>query len=1105
MSEEPKVFSDEIFDPEFPLVGPHLVAASAGTGKTHNIQNICARLVMERGLRISQIQVMTFTEAATKELRDRIRGVFANLQRFFANDMKDMDKHEIERLEKLRDCARRNLGEGADEKARIAVSLALLEFDQAAISTIHGFCRRALVRFAFETGSAFRTEFGNDKDADLKRRARDWWRVNRPSITLAELQKVVKALGGKTDWSIDDTSESEEKNECLDMAAKIVKRYEEDRPFRESQTFDDLLRSVREALEDKARGQILAERLRDEFKAVVVDEFQDTDPVQYGIFRKAFLECPEDKRPPIFFVGDPKQAIYSFRGADIYAYREAAEKDIPATRTYRLDKNFRSSERLVKAVNLLFGDEKDADGKVIGRTFNDDFIPYQNDVLWSKVNGLPIASGDHRPIDDPHPFRVVLAEDKESRHAAVVNAVLETLAEQRGLHTVIRNKEGDEEPFGPRHIVILASHDDGARYRDELRKRGVPVVLQKSGNVFAGETASEFRIVLMAMAGIGGRNQIRVALATSFFQFSASELKEDDSAVMADMAGVFGHLNRVWLKRGFNAAFAALQNNERCNLRVRFAALPDGERRLADIFQIVDLATTAIRELGPSPETLVDWITERINASGNDDDEKDSEEYARELETEFDAVKIMTVHASKGLEFPVTIVSVSKGRSLEQPYFHHIGNDLCVGCGDEAKNAANKENDDEKMRLLYVAFTRASMRSIVVAAVSGKEKKPENTLLASLLANARSRGAGEDNPSDSPILWKDYKPADPPLPNYRPDSPIAPEALCEAEVPRGYSQHRQKGSYSSLSPSLEEDGGRGVGSDGGNAGESSGDGAELSADGHDLDSGIEQEDGDEADENPIFSIGGGARTGTCWHDILEKLPFDATDETIREETLRSMRIHGLARGDEKEVENQVDTVSNMIRRTLDWTIVSPSGAQFKLCDVPMDRRFSEWEFDFSSAESAETTEAIATILNDEWKDDPAKDLFLKAVEKWNRQIPKGFLVGFLDLLFEHDGYYYVVDWKSNKLGGKVANFSPEGVKAEMAKEGYFFQYLLYSAVLHRFLKETLGPAYSWERNFGGIRYYFLRGIAANGVAPVFEDRPGENLLNRLCDALGLKG
>ena len=1113
MSEQPMVFSKEIFDPEFPLDGPHLVAASAGTGKTHNIQNICARLVMERGLRISQVQIMTFTEAATKELRDRIRGAFANLQRFFAGDTQNMDRHEIERLEKLRDCARRNLGEDADEKARTAVNLALLEFDQAAISTIHGFCRRALVRFAFETGSAFRTEFGNDKDADLKRRARDWWRVNRPSFSLADLQKEVKALGGKTDWSIDDTCESEGKNECLAAAEKIVKEYEEDRPLRETQTFDDLLRSVREALNDGAFGPILAERLRDEFQAVVVDEFQDTDPVQYGIFRKAFLECPEDKRPPIFFVGDPKQAIYSFRGADIYTYRNAAEKDIPEYRTYRLDKNFRSTERLVKAVNLLFGDEKDADGEVLRRTFGDDLIPYQNDVLWSDVNGLPIASNDHRPIDDPRPFRIVLTEDKESRHKAVVDAVLETLEEQRNLGTSIeektRNQDGVEEkvrrPFGPRHIVILASHDDGARYRDELRKRGVPVVLQKSGNVFAGETALEFRLVLMAMAGMGGRKQIRAALATSFFQFSASELENDDSAVMADMVGVFGHLNRVWLKRGFNAAFAALENNDRCNLRIRFAALPDGERRLADIFQIVDLATAVIRERGPSPETLVDWITERINASENDDEEKDSEEYARELETEFDAVRIMTTHASKGLEFPVTIVSVSRGKSLEQPYFHHDGNVLRVGCGEDARKGTKKEDDAEKMRLLYVAFTRASMRTIVVAAVSGKEKKPENTLLASLLENARSRGVGEDSPSpaDSPIFCQTYKPHDPPLPNYKPDAPIAPDTLREAKVPRDYSQHRQKGSYSSLSPSLEEDGDQENGHEDGNAPPPPSGSADPSADGLDRDPMTEQDDG-EADDHPVFSIGGGARTGTCWHDILEKLPFDATPEIIREETLRSMRIHGLARGDEKKVEEEVNTVSQMIRKTLSWSIVSPSGAQFQLRDVPMDRRFSEWEFDFSSAESVKTTEAIAKILNDEWKDDPAKALFLKAVEKWNRQIPKGFLMGFLDLLFEHDGYYYVVDWKSNKLGGKVANFRQEGVKTEMAKEGYFFQYLLYSAVLHRFLKETMGPAYSWERNFGGIRYYFLRGIAVEGEAPVFEDRPGENLLNRLCDALGLK-
>lgn len=1098
-----KVFNEEIFNPAFPLDGPHLVAASAGTGKTYNIQNICARLVMERGMRISEILVVTFTKAATKELRDRIRKVLSDLQRFLSGDMGCMKPNEIERLEKLLRCARETMGDDVDAKAKAAVELALLEFDQAAISTIHGFCQRVLRRFAFETAGAFQTEFGEDSGLEPARRARDWWRLHRPSFSLSELTETVKALVGKVDWKLEKDPNTGEIPPCLVAAAAIASQYEKDRPVRDRQTYNDLLRSVRSALDpenDPVRAAQLRKRLREEFKAVVVDEFQDTDPTQYAIFKTAFIDgALEDKLPPLFFVGDPKQAIYSFRGGDIFTYRAAAKSPEINGRTYHLNQNYRSTPLLVDAVNRLFMDVEG--GK---RTFGDDAIPYADEVKATDVTGLPARSNADSVADpDPHPFRIVVVKDTSERKAAVIDNVLQILDEQRQLHAMIKNKDGEEEPFGPQHIAVLvSSNDDGRDYAKALRSRNVPAVFERPGNVFSGETAAQFRLVLMAMAGMGGRDQIRTALATPFFNFPVGDLEKDGGQALAEAIGDFGRLNAIWTKRGFNAAFTALESQG--GFRVRFAALPDGERKLADIFQIVDLANKTIRERGPAPDTLVDWITERINLANDKSAEADSEEYARELESDADAVKIMTVHVAKGLEFPVTIIPVpspnkggGRGGKAKSTNFHHDESGALLVGQDYAKAAA--ENEDESMRKLYVAFTRATKRTVVVA----REPAPDSPL-GRLLANARSRGAGEDNPSDSPILWKDYKPADPPLPNYRPDSPIAPEALCEAEVPRGYSQHRQKGSYSSLSPSLEEDGGRGVGSDGGNAGDSSGDGAELSADGHDLDSGIEQEDGDEADENPIFSIGGGARTGTCWHDILEKLPFNATDETIREETLRSMRIHGLARGDEKEVENQVDTVSNMIRRTLDWTIVSPSGAQFKLGDVPMDRRFSEWEFDFSSAESAETTEAIATILNDEWKDDPAKDLFLKAVEKWNRQIPKGFLVGFLDLLFEHDGYYYVVDWKSNKLGGKVANFSPEGVKAEMAKEGYFFQYLLYSAVLHRFLKETLGPAYSWERNFGGIRYYFLRGIAAKGVAPVFEDRPVENLLNRLCDALGLK-
>lgn len=1091
------IFREEIFSPSFPLDGPHLVAASAGTGKTHNIQNVCARLVMERGLRVSDITVTTFTKAATKELRDRVRGVFANLLRFYGGDTAGMRPEEIERLEKLRECARKKSVDDATAKAR--VELALQEFDRASVSTIHGFCERALVRFAFETRGAFRTEIGGDASAELGRRARDWWRVNRPGFPLAELVAAAKGLGGKSDWKLDKDPATGEDDPCLAAAAEVVRGYDRDRPLRETQTFQDLLRAVRDALDDPVRGADFARKLRGEFKAVVVDEFQDTDPVQYGIFREAFIDVPPgEDRPPVFFVGDPKQAIYAFRGCDIHTYGAAAKSRELAGSTYRLDRNFRSTPKLVDAVNRMFGDPKNPDGSVAARTFSDEAIPYDEDVepteeAGSRIAGLSVGTPDGGTVEDPRPFRIVRAENKDARNAAVVDAVLEILAEQGGKPIKIKDTV---EPFGPKHVAVLVfANDDAREFRRMLRERGVPAVFEKSGNVFAGETAREFRLVLLAMADGGDRGLIRAALATSFFDFPVGELEKEDSAAFADKVGFFASLHRKWTKRGFNAAFAELEDG--CGLRARFAAMPDGERRLADLFQILDLAGAAVRERGPSPETLVDWITERINLSGEDAAEEDADEYARELESDADAVRIMTVHGAKGLEFPVTVVPVqSKAQKPRFPFFRHdeAGN-LFAGRDEEAAAA---EAAEEKTRLLYVAFTRATRRTIVVA--------PETAIDAfeNLLGNAVRPRPGD--PDGSPFLFSVYDPPVPPRPDYQP----APDAgtVADAETPGNYGPFlaKRKGSYSSLAPSKKArngDDGTGEENETGSFSDSAADANDsLGRNSDGGDAGSEPSGGDA--DHPIFDIGGGAKTGTCWHDILERLPFDASPEKILEATAKAMRLHGLSRGDPKEVEERVKTVSEMIRKTLDWTLASPTGKTFSLRDVPTEKRFSEWEFDFSSAAAEDRTPAIAEILRDEWKGDPKKERFLQAVENWDRKIPKGFFVGFLDLLFEHDGFWYVVDWKSNKIGGKKKNFSEAGVREEMAVEGYFFQYLLYSAVLHRFLKETMGGAYSWERHFGGVRYYFLRGIAAGGTAPVFEDRPARKLLDALCEALGLE-
>ena len=284
-----RVFSEEIFKPGFELEGPHLVAASAGTGKTYNIQNIYARLVAEKGFRVAQIQVMTFTEAATKELRARVRAVLSNMARFLAGETEGIKQDELDRLAKLRDCARVNIGgRGAtalpdcNAVARARVELALMEFDQAAISTIHGFCRRALVRFAFETDSAFRTEFADTKDEDLSRRVRDWWRRERPlldgpvkdGLDLGTLNGYVRALAGKSRCKPDKGVADDPDSFALARAWEIVEAYEEDRPARETQTFDDLLRGLQCALADAEKGPALATHLREEYKAALVDEVQ---------------------------------------------------------------------------------------------------------------------------------------------------------------------------------------------------------------------------------------------------------------------------------------------------------------------------------------------------------------------------------------------------------------------------------------------------------------------------------------------------------------------------------------------------------------------------------------------------------------------------------------------------------------------------------------------------------------------------------------------------------------------------------------------------------------------------------------------------------------
>ena len=1058
-------FNNEIYSSSFQVnQGAHLIEASAGTGKTYNIQNLYARFIMETDSKVANILVMTFTEAATKELRDRLHAVLEDLQRVFAklpcegNSEKEKKERKV-RAEKLIACA------SNQAYARQRVELALLEFDNAAISTIHGFCQRVLTRYAFETGMNLSQDIQNSKSADLQARVLDWWRTHR-DIQLKDLQKYVLKLGEKADYTIQSDDPT------LQTANEIVEKYEQERYERESLNFDDLLRALRDALENQTYGKALADKLREEYKVALIDEFQDTDPVQYDIFKNIFLD--KEHPCPVYFVGDPKQAIYAFRGGDIYTYFTAKREG--NLQEHIINANHRSIRRLVDAVNAMFHE------KSPGETFGNKVITYHHSTVEAdpdKIKGTPLEK----------PLQVIefTTNGKSLSKGNAMPAITDRMA---GQILDILNQQNDEGKriFSPKDIAILMnSTTDMPSIQEKLLAKGIPCVIRNPGNVFATSIAYELQVFLesVAEAGIslsGANERLRAALLTIFGgrtpqEVAVLETPED----LTEHIEHFRELRNIWLTRGF----VALSNRlEQEGYLQRLAQAPNGERLLSDIGQIMELCSAATKQVGSTPEALVVWLNERILAAQNGT-ESDSEEFERELETDGEAVKILTIHSSKGLQFPVVFLPdcwlvCSKRDPRNQfplPYYHDEmnQNQLVFSLGKTEKTKAEAELHLEKIRLLYVALTRAIQQTILFTPSMEELEKlfeKQNEPLKNLLQNLKDNSG--DNP---PYEWLKDSEVRMAEGYYTPDLPS--ETPRDAQVPRSFNhQPPVRGSYTSLAPGHEKND------------------DDASRDRDEVDSPLY--DSDNENLHPVFTIPTGARLGTCWHNILEKMPFDADEEKIRSIAAVELQNSGY------KLDKTLDVTAKMVEETLNYPIIPPDGKPFTLREISWTDRLSEQEFTFSSAEASKTTSALKEILLKHWTNDATKQEFINAMNQWDRPIPKGYLLGFMDLVFRHDGFFYIIDWKSNSLDNDIANFTKGGIRAEMAKDGYFFQYMLYAAVLHQFLKSKLGEHYSWERNFGGVRYYFLRGITAKGDVPVFEDRPTEALLEEFSQALGME-
>jgi len=1182
------------------LTGSNLIEASAGTGKTYAIACLFLRLVVEQGLLPENILVVTFTEAATKELKGRIRERLRMGRDFFSGCGPE-DEFSAALLAGANPCW------PGRERAIERLDLALQTFDCAAISTIHGFCSRALQENAFESGSLYDTELVTDQGPLIQEIVADFWRSNffgeeasllatvlRKKWSLDEMARFLRGKLANPDLAVmplfdqdqvaeisahcrssydllvtiwhENKAELEEvlashkglsrakdryrldlipcliaamddylaagnpfelfdgiekfstgflasqalkrdappSHEFFDRCGELLElverrfvalkgslflfareRLSQRKAERNIRFYDDLLTDLYRALQGSS-GPDLVARLRERYQAALIDEFQDTDPVQYRIFRQIFGEGAG----PLFLIGDPKQAIYSFRGADIFAYLEARE-DVPEKNRFTMDRNWRSAPEMVDALNILFRQQE------------------KRPFLFPSI-GYPgvEAARDKRPLvlegRDPAALQVwFLGRGEEEGKVIGIGAakqrIVRVLAEE--ISGLLADGQGNRALLDGRGVlpediaVIVRSHDQAALVQEALRAHCIPSVVQSTASLFTTREAREVHRVLAAVAEPSREVLVRAALATSLFGLSGNKIAayfDDDHAWEVRLA-TFKEYHDLWRDRGFMVFFRSMLSRE--SVRERILSLSDGERRLTNILHSGEVLHQSATEGTLGIDALCAWFGERVSVP------PENEEFQIRLESDAKAVRIVTIHVSKGMEYPIVFCPFSWGGIFEpdDTVVCHDGYRLVVDFGsedfDRHRIAAGNESLSENVRLLYVALTRAKYRCYLVW---GRFRYAETSAPAYLLhypdeevhdAVARMSGVMKDV-SDQILVDRLERIAQGNRQSLTVTvDPVPVAAVGEvAEIATGASlpefvpfsgtieTNWRVASFTAFAAGHRET-------------------AELP----DRDQGtvraleVKVPEGQPFSAQPgsMFAFPRGATAGLFFHSIFEGLNFSVGSNGTLEELVGNL----LGRyGFES---SWLDSVCAMVRSVLRTAIPVADDALF-LHDLRSADRIVEMEF-FFPLSFVESKQVAKILLN--WSGmDAATDLSGVA-ERLSFGRVQGMVRGFIDLVFRHGGKYYLADWKSNHLGNRLEDYSRDRLAIEMEHKLYHLQYLLYIVALNRYL-ERRDPVYRYATHFGGALYLFLRGIdpdlPGNGI---YYELPPEGLVRDLTDCL----
>lgn len=893
--------------------------------------------------------------------------------------------------------------------------------------------------------------------------------------------------------------------------------------------FDDLLTQLADALNDPEHGPHLASALAKAFPAAMIDEFQDTDPIQYQIFNRIYHL--EENRPEnlLVMIGDPKQAIYSFRGADIHTYLQA--RNATTGRHYTLKRNFRSSEGVVAACNHLFSHaEQHPRGAFRFNADGDNQVPYvMVDAKGRKEQlcflGQPVVPMTLWPFehDEDEPLSMSAYRQQAAEVAASqVTHWLNLAQQQQAGFATLSDQQPDgsngplniDQPLKPKDIAILVRTGTEARLvREQLAKRQVAsVYLSDRESVFASPEAADLLHWLRAVAEPTDERLVRAALGSNTLALPLSQLadwREDELGWETQML-FFARLHRIWLQQGVLAMVRQLMDHYR--LPSRLLKKPEGERCLTNLLHLAEWLQQAAVEV-KGEQALIRHLSEQIESG-------DSQNILR-LESDADLVQVITIHKSKGLEYPLVLlpfigswreidgktrqVNWRQGLGESERIYAEIAGKSRFG---EAWDLANDERISEDMRLLYVALTRAShaLWLGIGPMKSGNAKKPqiERSAMGYLLAGGdtaqtktaeavmeayRALASGCDS-----IRLLDHAPDVLDNRLQQPEPPV----LSPARIPPQL--NALKGWWIASYSAIEY--GAAVGARGDAAANQAIADPELAIEATASETRDEPREraplAEELDEKTVMhQFPAGASWGTFLHSLLE---WAAVQRWRSEEGAMIKGFQAAVRDDKarldylqrqcefRDIAHMAAPLSDWLKAFLQmpWPLISSENTTFSLSELSPKACAVELEFLLESR-------GVNTLQLDQLVSRYTLDQQPRPAALPNQL--NGMLKGFIDLIVEHEGRYYVVDWKSNKLGDDDTAYTQDAMVAAILKKRYDLQYCLYLLALHRQLKNRL-PDYDYDRHIGGSVYVFLRGWQGDAAGLCFE-RPPKELIEAL--------